>query len=121
SSWENRKDSWLFPGLIDKLFSNGYGSPELAHEALSLLKDRDVQKDNFNSYFLLSIELTRYLHSQKGKAPDGAIATNYLKASIQKWKKSSSADTNLLAFQLLYQMDPTNQGEYLAEIQRCQL
>jgi hypothetical protein len=119
-TWSTRKDVWLYPGLLNELFANGYGSAEIKEDALSLLQGRDPALDDYNTYFLLSITLSHYLATEKSERAEQLIAAQYLKESIGKWEESS-ADTKLRAYQLLYRMDPAAGKEYLAEIQKCHL
>ncbi|HEX3227463.1 MAG TPA: hypothetical protein VHQ95_00780, partial [Pyrinomonadaceae bacterium] len=121
SGWSDRTKLWLYPGLLSTLFGEGYGSAVLQKEAVALLENRDPANDQFNTYFLLSISLAQHLLGEKNGHKERLIVKNYLKTSLEKWKFSSSADTNVRSFQLLYYLEPTQASDYKTEIDKWQM
>ena len=119
-AWEGRRALWLYPWILNMLIRNGYSAPKAYQEGLALLKDRNPEKDDYNTHFLLSLTLAwEFINASRANGEQQLLAS-YLKEGIKKWETHSSAETNLQVYQVLYKMDPRNQS-YLSEIQRWTL
>ena len=118
--WSNRKDLWMYVGVLNFLLESGCPLDKIAGEVFRVL-DRDPEADVINVQFNLSLDVTARCVNSQLYDQRCEIAYTYLKQSIFKWKKLNPVEVNLRAYKLLNQISEHQKDEYMDEIVRWQI
>ncbi len=122
AEWRHGRDAWTWANLLHLLLVSGHDDPRALGEAEAALR-REPAHDAVNAWFKLALWFCARRAASAGMpragAPtDPAPATRYLLGAIERWKRRSSAETNVQAYQALATLDPPRRLEHMAEVQR---
>lgn len=96
--WQDRKDLWLYPHILDLALEYDPSNKQLMDEGVAILK-RNARNFSHSTYLYLALRLLSNEHIR----PNGPwrVPFDYLKAAIGGWERTLSAGLNIVVFQLL--------------------
>ena len=109
SYWNNKKDSWLFPSILNKLISNGYGDDTMLKESIEILNNS--KRRSANTYLFLAFTLYFKLKNNELEIP-----MNCLKEDIKYWE-DRDIDYTIDVYEVLEQYFVHEKKYYEAKIE----